>query len=394
MALCEQNRAAVKERHGREFLMKSTFLAGLTHSEFLRRHWQKKPLLARNALKRYAGMLSRENLFVLAQRDDIESRIVRRTRDRWHVEHGPFKLRDLQRLPPMNWTLLVQGVETALAAGARLLREFAFVPYARLDDLMVSYATPQGGVGPHFDSYDVFLVQSQGRRCWRVSRQRDLDLVADAPLKILRKFAPDREWTVSPGDVLYLPPRYAHDGIAIDECITCSVGFRSPASQELASRFLDFLQDRLQLDGIYEDRDLEPASRPARLPDAMIDHTASVLREMEWSHADVVEFIGRYLSEPKNTIVFARPSRPLSRPGFARQILRRGVHLAPATRMLFHRHQIFVNGERTKADAASATLFRRFANARELAPDADVPEGGWDALYGWYLAGYITLGPA
>jgi 50S ribosomal protein L16 3-hydroxylase len=371
--------------------MKKTFLAGLTHAEFLKRHWQKKPLLARDALKRYAGAFSRENLFALAQRDDMESRIVRRTHERWHVEHGPFRLRDLQRLPPTHWTLLVQGVETARAPAARLLREFAFVPYARLDDLMVSYAVPYGGVGAHFDSYDVFLVQSQGKRCWRVSRQRNLDLVADAPLKILRNFTADREWTVAPGDVLYLPPRYAHDGIAIDECITCSVGFRSPASQELASRFLDFLQDRLQVGGMYEDPDLEPVNQPARLPDAMIEHTAGVLQDVQWSRADVVEFIGRYLSEPKGTIVFARPSRPLSRPNFTRQALRRGVHLAPATRMLFHRHQIFVNGENARAEAGTATLFRRLANARELGPGVEMPARGWQLLYEWYLAGYIAL---
>jgi 50S ribosomal protein L16 3-hydroxylase len=371
--------------------MKKAFLAGLTHAEFLKRHWQKKPLLARDALTRYAGAFSRENLFALCERDDIESRIVRRTRERWEVEHGPFRRRALERLPPTNWTLLVQGVETALAPAARLLREFAFVPYARLDDLMVSYAAPQGGVGPHFDSYDVFLVQSQGTRRWRVSRPRDPELVADAPLKILRNFTPDREWTVAAGDVLYLPPRHAHDGIAVDECITCSVGFRSPASQELASRFLDFLQDRLQLEGLYEDPDLQPARQPARVPDAMIEHTARMLQQLRWSRADVVEFIGRYLSEPKGTVVFTRPPRPLRPPDFARQVLRRGVYLAPATRMLFYGSKVFVNGETTNRLPGAAAVLRQLANARELGPGVELPAGGWSLLYEWYLAGYIAL---
>jgi 50S ribosomal protein L16 3-hydroxylase len=152
--------------------MKKRFLAGLTSAQFMRRHWQKQPLFAPRALTEYADSVGREQLFELATRDDVESRIVSRIDDRWHVEHGPFDRRRMSRLPRAGWTLLVQGVEQKLRQAARLMREFAFVPYARIDDVMVSYATPGGGVGPHFDSYDVFLLQGQGQRRWRVSRQR------------------------------------------------------------------------------------------------------------------------------------------------------------------------------------------------------------------------------
>jgi 50S ribosomal protein L16 3-hydroxylase len=369
------------------------FLAGLSRAEFLRRHWQKKPLLARNALPKYAHAFTREALFELAQRDDVESRLVQRTRGRWRVDHGPFHRRALQRLPRRNWTLLVQGVEVALSHGAGLLREFKFLPYARLDDLMVSYAAPGGGVGAHFDSYDVFLVQTTGERRWRVSRQQDLELKADAPLKILENFRPDREWLVSPGDVLYLPPRYAHEGVAIGECVTCSVGFRAPASQELASRFVDFLQDRLELDGIYSDPAIAPTTQPARIPAPMIEHTTTVLRSLSWSRPDVLDFLGRYLSEPKNNVVFERPSRPPKRADFERQVLRRGIHLSAATRMLFHGNRIFVNGEAFTPDRATTRVLATLANVRELVPPLHVPAGAWQLLYAWYVAGYIASNP-
>src|SRR5688572_15092753 len=308
--------------------MKKSFLAGLSRGEFLRRHWQKKPLLARNALIEHAGAVTRDRLFDLARRDDVESRIVMRKRGRWQVRHDPFARAEIGRLPREGWTLLVQGVDLAVPAAARLLREFAFVPYARLDDVMVSYAAPGGGVGPHFDSYDVFLVQGEGKRRWRVSAQRDLDLVSGAPLKILRRFKSDREWLLGPGDVLYLPPRYAHEGIAVGECITYSIGFRAPAAQELAERFFDFLHDRVALEDRYADPGLEPAREPARIPAALLDWTAHTLERLRWSRSDVSEFLGAALSEPKNAVVFERPARPLTAARFERAMRERGVELS------------------------------------------------------------------
>src|SRR5690242_15231179 len=184
----------------------SRLLGGQTAAAFLARYWQKEALLVRGALPASTDVVDRDALFALAARDDVESRLVRRARGRYTLDDGPFRVRDLQRLPPRDWTLLVQGVNLHVDAGDALLRRFAFVPYARLDDLMVSYAVPGGGVGPHFDSYDVFLLQGVGRRRWQISSQRDLTLVPDAPLKILSRFRAGREWTLSTGDMLYLPP--------------------------------------------------------------------------------------------------------------------------------------------------------------------------------------------
>ena len=370
--------------------MKKTIFAGLTRTEFMRQHWQKKPLLARNALPGYADAVTREDLMALAERDDIEARIVSRTGARWRVQHGPFTRRAISRLPHSGWTLLVQSVDQALTQAARLLREFAFIPYARLDDVMVSYAAPGGGVGPHFDSYDVFLLQGRGRRRWRVGRQRDLELVPDAPVKILRHFRHEQEWVLEPGDLLYLPPRCAHDGVALDPCITYSIGFRAPSAQELGFRFLEFLQDRLELDGVYADPDLKATRTPGRVPAEMIARTASMLEELRWSQRDVVRFLGCHLSEPKGEVVFARPTRILAIREFVRRMEREGVRLVLRTRMLTRGRHIFINGESRYCQSESARLLAKLADKRELAPIRPGAEAG-HLLYDWYRAGYIEV---
>ena len=367
-------------------------LAGLTPRAFLRRHWQKKPLLARGALPQCAGIVHPETLFALAGRDDLESRLVRREGRRWTVRHGPFGPRELGRLPRAGWTLLVQGVNHALPAAQNVLERFAFIPYARLDDLMVSYAPRGGGVGPHFDSYDVFLIQGEGRRRWRISAQRDLALVEDAPLRILRRFRPAREWVLRPGDLLYLPPRCAHDGIALGDCITYSVGFRAPSARELGARFLDYLQDDLALDGIYEDRGLRPARHPAWLADDMVRRMLGMLRRMRWSDADAVRFLGSYLTEPKDPVRFNRPHRALAEREFAAQAARRGVRLAGPTRMLFRGRTIYINGEARALPASAAKELCRLADRRALAPPVQLDRAAVRMLYPWYRAGYITIG--
>ena len=365
--------------------------AGLTAGAFLRRHWQKKPLLARGALLECAGIVQRDTLIALAGREDLEARLVQRDGRRWRVRHGPFEPRAFSRLPRSGWTLLVQGVNHVLPAAQQILDEFAFIPYARLDDLMVSYAPRGGGVGPHFDSYDVFLLQGEGRRRWRVSRQRDLALVAGAPLRILRRFKPAREWILRPGDLLYLPPRCAHDGIALDDCITYSVGFRAPGAQELGARFLEFLQDELQLEGIYEDRGLRPARRPAWLADDMVRRMLGMLRRIRWSDADAVRFLGCHLTEPKSHVLFARPHRALNEGAFAAGTARRGLRLAGPTRMLFRGATIFINGEAHRLGAPASRRISRLADRRSL-PPARLDRELLEVLYPWYRAGYLTIG--
>lgn len=366
-------------------------LGGLSPAEFLRRHWQKRPLLIRGALQAAPRIADRSRLFALAARDDCESRLVIRDRNRWHVEHGPFSQRTLRGLPATGWTLLVQGVERFLPEARELLARFAFVPHARLDDLMVSYAPPGGGVGPHFDTYDVFLLQAGGRRRWRVSAQRDLELVANAPLRILRRFRSEGECTLAPGDMLYLPPRIAHDGVAIDECFTCSVGFRAPSHRELASAFLAYLEDRFMLEGMYTDPDLAPQPHASEICPAMIRQFERVLAAIRWTRADVADFLGRWLSEPKAGVTF-RPARRVPANSFRREVRRHGAQLAPGSRMLYAGQALYLNGERfSLRGPARAALIeladRGFLPAAWIARHASVSP----LLYRWYLDGYIRL---
>jgi 50S ribosomal protein L16 3-hydroxylase len=372
--------------------MKKSFLAGLTRSQFMRRHWQKEPLLALHALPEYANAVTREDLFALAERDDVESRIVSKSAGRWQVRRGPFARRDVARLPRSGWTLLVQGVDQKLSQAARLLREFSFVPYARLDDVMVSYAAPGGGVGPHFDSYDVFLLQGQGRRRWQVSRQRDLELVDGAPVKLLRRFRPEQEWRVGPGDLLYLPPQCAHDGVAVEECMTYSIGFRAPSAQELGHHFLDFLQDRLDLKGMYADAGLRATRAPGRVPPAMIDRAASMLDALRWSRDEVAQFMGSYLTEPKANVVFERPARRATRSEFVRRARKLGVRLALPARMLVSGRDVFINGESHRVESTACRLFAKLADARLLHAPLALDARAGRVLYEWYRAGYIELG--
>ena len=369
--------------------MNRTLLGGLSAPAFLRRHWQKTPLLVRNALPGFAGVLDLDDMIRLAGRDDCESRLVMRNGRSWTVEHGPFPSSRLRRLPLRNWTLLVQGVDLFLPQARELLSQFRFIPYSRLDDLMVSYAPDGGGVGPHFDSYDVFLLQGPGRRRWQVSRQRDLTLREDSPLKILERFRPQGEAVLEPGDMLYLPPHFAHDGTAVGDCYTYSIGFRAPSHRELACEFLMFLEERLRLPGRYADPELLPQEHPAEIGTAMIRKIGKALRGIRWSGRDTVDFLGSYLTEPKQQVRFAPPSPALASAAFVRAARRSGVHLSAGSQMLYSGTRLFINGE--TADAAPAAL-RQLADDRRLAGRRFPRDGATaELLYQWYRAGYISI---
>lgn len=368
-----------------------SLLGGLTPAAFLRRHWQKRALLARGAIPGFASFLSRAELFRLACRDDVESRLVLRERRRWSLSHGPFRASDFKSLPSRNWTLLVQGANLHLAAADALLRRFAFIPYARLDDLMVSYAAPGGGVGPHADSYDVFLLQGEGRRRWRTSGQRDLSLKPGVPIKLLARFRPDAEWTLGPGDMLYLPPDHAHDGVALDACTTYSVGFRAPSSQELATAFLDWLRDELAVDGRYADPDLRPAREPARIGAAMRAQCAAAIGQIRWNRSAADVFLGCYLTEPKPNVTFHPPPRPLAPRAFAVAAGRHGLRLDASTQLLYDGRWIFINGAAVARPRSGAPAIERLANARKLGAADRNSRAPPELLYRWYCDGYLHL---
>lgn len=380
-------------------------LGGLSVATFLRKHWQKRPLLVRQAMGGFRGFLSRSNLFALAGRDDVESRLVRHVRGRRTLTQGPFRATDLKSLPARDWTLLVQGVNLRVAAADSLLRRFAFIPYARLDDVMVSYAAPGGGVGPHVDSYDVFLLQGEGRRRWRLgcemscqmSRQRDLTLDPSLPVKILTRFRPDAEYILDAGDMLYLPPSYAHDGVAMDACTTYSIGFRAPSAQELGTAFLDWMRDSIVLEGRYADPSLAPAAEPARIGLSMQKQCSAMLAGVRWSDALVSRFLGCYLSEPKPSVFFEPPLHPLGLAAFRSAAARRGISLDRRTQLLYDSRNMFLNGTALDSAGYDTAVIRRLANARhltgaKLARSSSTRAAAVALLHRWYRDGFLHLG--
>ena len=361
-----------------------TLLGGLSPSQFMRRHWQKKPLLVRQAIPQFSPPVLRADLFALAAQEGVESRLVQLVKGVWKLRHGPFQRRSLPALSQPDWTLLVQGVDLHHDAVNALMQQFRFVPDARLDDLMISYASDGGGVGPHFDSYDVFLLQAHGRRRWRIGRQKDLALREGIALKVLAQFEPEEEFVLEPGDMLYLPPRYAHDGVAEGECMTYSIGFRAPARQELAQELLvrlaeDAGEEEAAL--LYRDAKQEAVDTPAAIP-AQLQAFAREALARALSQPLVLErALGEYLTEPKPSVWFE--------PGDVGVMLE-GVRLDRRSRMMYDTHHVFINGESYRAAGRDATLMRRLADERQLTARelARASDDALELLSQWCDAGW------
>ncbi|MGZ0019435.1 JmjC domain-containing protein [Nitrosomonas sp. wSCUT-2] len=366
-------------------------LGDLTPKAFLRDYWQKQPLLIRNALPGFKGLLTRDELVSLACSEDAQSRLVVQKNGRWQLKHGPLVDQDFERLPKKQWTLLVQDVNHFLPSARELLSRFRFIPHARLDDLMVSYAPKGGGIGPHFDSYDVFLLQGLGSRRWQISAQSDDAFIEDAPLRILKNFYPEQEWILAPGDMLYLPPKYAHNGIAEDDCMTYSIGFRAPSYEELMTQFLVFLQDRVSAAGRYADPDLQLQSHPSILSSAMLSQVQTILQKIKWNRNDVEDFLGIYLSEPKSHVFFEQPAEPISFRDFIQSVCENGLALDLKSRMLCGRNQFFINGESISAGDEAYRILVKLADDHELMPVKIIDQETAKILYEWYENGYIKL---
>jgi 50S ribosomal protein L16 3-hydroxylase len=368
-----------------------SLLGGLTAEEFLNEYWQKKPLLVRQAIPGFGAMIDRDGLLGLACRDDAESRLVRQNAGRWHVEYGPQDPERLARLPKRNWTVLVQGVNLMVPDADTLMRAFNFIPYARLDDLMVSFAPTGGGVGPHYDSYDVFLIQGIGRRRWEIGAQQDKTLVPDAPLRILKNFHPEVTWDLDPGDMLYLPPQYAHNGVALSDCMTWSVGFRAYPARDIVSQFLNYLQDNLDVEGVYADPGLKPTAHPARIPGAMTRQFRDMLRAIRWNKRDVENFVGTYLSEPKSNVIFDPPSRPPSFRRFMSLAPQRGLALDSRSSLLYRRKVFYMNGEHAEVAPEHVQTLRELADKRVIPAGFEHDESLLMLLYEWLCAGYLRV---
>ena len=340
-------------------------LGGLSPDEFMQQYWQKKPLLVRQAIANFKPLLSRGELFELAAHEDGQARLVIHKPGEtpaWQFKQGPFERRELPALKRPGWTVLVQGVDLLHDGVHELMNQFRFVPDARLDDLMISFATDGGGVGPHFDSYDVFLLQAQGQRRWRIGAQKDLTLQPDVPLKILANFEPEEEFVLEPGDMLYLPLLHAHDGIALGECMTYSIGFRSPSRSELARELLQRLaEDAEDAVGaeVYRDPAQAATAQPGEIPVDMLAFARDALQEALKDPQALGRALGEYLTEPKPNVWFEIADADAA-PCLG------AVRLDRRTKMMFDAKHIFINGESFNAAGLDATLMRLLSDERCL----------------------------
>ncbi|MEX5364324.1 cupin domain-containing protein [Pseudomonas guariconensis] len=277
-------------------------LGGLTAREFLRDYWQKKPLLVRQAFPDFESPIDPDELAGLALEEEVESRLVLEHGERpWELRRGPFAEDTFAILPERDWTLLVQAVDQFVPEVAELLEHFRFLPSWRIDDVMVSFAAPGGSVGPHFDNYDVFLLQGHGKRNWKVGQMCDSDspLLEHTDLRILAEFEQSSEWTLEPGDMLYLPPRLAHYGVAEDDCLTYSVGFRAPSAAEVLTHFTDFLSQFLPDEERYSDADAQPAADPHQIQHDALDRLKALLAEHMGDERLLLTWFGQFMTEPR-----------------------------------------------------------------------------------------------
>ena len=369
-------------------------LNNLTPAQFLAEYWQKKPLLIRQAIPNFTGLLSPNDLAGLACEDDVQARIIKQSKGKWSVLQSPFDEAVFAKLPKRDWTLLVQSLNHYLPEATDLLAQFNFIPHARLDDLMVSYAPAGGGVGAHMDSYDVFLLQGTGKRRWKISAQTDLSLIENAPLKILKNFVSEQEWMLEAGDMLYLPPQIAHWGISeSDDCMTYSIGFRAPKTQELQHEFLSYLQDNIQAEGLYADADLKLQNHPAEISADMINKVSEMLQNITWNKDKVADFLGKYSTEPKLDVVF-EPNRKISKTEFIKQLSQKVLYLSLKSQLLFTQNNFYLNGERLVVSAEIVAIMKEFADKRFLkttALIANIHEALGDALFESFLAGFISF---
>lgn len=364
---------------------------------FLKKYWQKKPLLIRNAIENFQSPITEKDLFKIAQNEEVISRLIEFKKDLWQVKYGPFKKSDFTKQKNAPWTVLVQNMNHHFSFADSFLKFFKFIPYARLDDLMVSYATKKGSVGPHFDSYDVFLFQAKGEREWRVSEQKEFTLDKKSAIKIITNFKSKNSWVLKPGDMLYLPPNKGHWGISLsDDCLTYSVGFRAPGTFEIQSKFLDFIQDNLSINknDLYKDPNLKSQKNPAEINSNMISKFQQIVNQLRWNKNTINTFAGQLLSEPIETAIF-QPPKPISLEIFKKNLSKKILVLNPKTRMLFIKNSFYMNGELIEADRKSALHLRQLAKDRKISFKSAIDKKDLNALgiilLPLYLSGFVDF---
>ncbi|EIJ43435.1 hypothetical protein BegalDRAFT_2593 [Beggiatoa alba B18LD] len=275
--------------------------ASLTPADFLKYYWQKRPLLIRQAIPNFKSPITPKELIDLACEESVESRLIleKGGKNPWEVHYSPLEKKQFKRLPKTHWTVLVQETNRYFTDAEDILDQFRFIPNWRIDDLMMSYAVPEGSVGPHLDSYDVFLLQAHGKRRWQISRQQG-DFIPDLELRILREFTPEEEWILEPGDMLYLPPNVAHHGVAIDECMTFSIGFLAPSHTDMLNNYVTHTVMQLDSDHRYTDPDLSLQNEQGEISQAALDKIYPIIHSLPTDKHSINQWFGCFITEGRH----------------------------------------------------------------------------------------------
>ena len=366
---------------------------------FLRDTWQRRPLLIRNPWTRWRNPLQPDELAGLACEGEVESRLVVQAGTTWSLEHGPLAEERFGRLGADPWTLLVQAVDHHVPAVADLIAPFRFLPNWRIDDVMVSYASDRGGVGPHFDNYDVFLIQGLGRRRWRVGPVCDAaaPLLPHDDLRLLADFAASEEWVLEPGDILYLPPRFAHEGVALgDDCMTYSIGFRAPSHRELIAGWCDAVLADIPEDDFYTDPGLAPQANPGEISAAALARLHALVTASLADRDGFAAWFGRHTTAPRNPEIDWSPDKPATLAGLRRKIAKGAALLRnPASRFAFIRQAgatlLFVDGESHPCQGDAIALAEQLCAPDHITLDPGLSDAGLALIHTLHNRGSLAL---
>lgn len=339
--------------------------------EFLRDYWQKKPIIIKGAFANFQDPIEAEELAGLAMEEFIESRIVSNLNQQWQVKQGPFE--DYSEFEDVNWTLLVQAVNHWFKDVDNLIEPFRFIPNWRIDDVMMSFSTPGGGVGPHLDQYDVFIIQGMGKRRWQVGLP-DSSLIECLPhedLKQVSAFTPAIDEITESGDLLYIPPNHPHDGTAIENSLNYSIGFQAPNAQELISAFADYQLDNQLSEQRFNDEDRKVTTTPENLASEDVDLLVAEMKNAFNDKALMNDFMGKYLSSVHHTLNLLVPVEPMTI-DLIKDILADGETLDPVLGLkciLINQNEnktLYINGEKLLLDLDTIELGKLLASKKTL----------------------------
>jgi 50S ribosomal protein L16 3-hydroxylase len=344
-------------------MLKTISFNQLSVAEFLQHYWQKKPLLIRQAIPNFSSPITPDELAGLACEPHVESRLICEVKQSWTLRYGPFNETDFAQLPASHWTLLVQEVNKHVPDIEDILDSFNFLPAWRVDDLMISYAAPQGSVGAHTDSYDVFLLQAHGLRRWQISHDNGA-LIPDVELRILQQFTPEESWILEPGDMLYLPPNIAHHGVALDDCMTFSIGFLAPTYSEMIQDFIDFSLHKM--DGRYTDPQLQPPENVGEISGEALQQIQNIIRSMPTDNHSINQWFGCFVSESRANTVYEQSAYDKNE---WLSTFQQGCNLHRAAKFLFiHESEnmtLFVEGQAIAISEQNQNIIKKLTEQRE-----------------------------